>query len=396
MFLRTFAISWLGYFGYYLCRKNFSVLMPYLKSETGLSSSDLANAVFLYSLCYAAGQFVMGRCVDRLGARWVAGAGMLASALMSACLAWPAALGVASAVIAVQGVNGAAQATGWPSVLKLTRDWFPTGNRAITLGWWSTHMVLGGFAGSWLAARSAEFHWTRAALIPGVVLSAIAILFLLGARDKPIEPKAAPFAGRLRITPPLAAIAAMYFCVKMTRYAFLFWLPLYMTEYLRYDKPLAGYASSVYELIGILGALGAGYLSERLDGARFSVAALMMVVLALLCATFPAASSSGFLMNLAWIGLIGFFTFGPDTLMASSALQDLVPPESTASAGGFVNGVGSLGQVLSPFLVAQLSQRAGWPALFGVIAIVVLFGAAALATQWIRVVPKSKQEAMSS
>jgi sugar phosphate permease len=68
--------------------------------------------------------------------------------------------------------------------------------------------------------------------------------------------------------------------------------------------------------------------------------------------------------------------------MAGSALQDIVPPENIGAAGGFVNGVGSVGQVLSPFLVAYVSQHAGWPALFGGLAAVVLCGSAALFTQW--------------
>jgi len=391
VFARAFAISWFGYFGLYLCRKNFSVLMPYLKTETGLSSSDLANAIFAYSLFYALGQFLMGRAADRAGARWVVGIGMCVSALMSATMAWPAFIGGAAILIAIQGVNGAAQSAGWPGVLKLTRDWFPASNRGVWLGWWSTHLVVGGFAGTFLAARCAEAHWTRAAWVPGVVLGGIAALFMIVARDRPRAANVAADAGKLKVTAPLVAIALMYFCVKLTRYAFLFWLPLYMTEYLHYAKPQAGYASSIYEVIGVLGALGAGYISERLGGARFSVGAVMMAALAGLVATYPAASSLGLLPNLAWIGLIGAFTFGPDTLMAAAAVHDAVPPESVASAGGFVNGVGSTGQVLSPILVAYLSSHAGWAALFSFLALIVLCGAVALALQWMRF-PKQKLE----
>jgi sugar phosphate permease len=121
---------------------------------------------------------------------------------------------------------------------------------------------------------------------------------------------------------------------------------------------------------------------------------MMMFVLALLCATYPLVSSSGVLFNLAWIGLIGAFTFGPDTLMAAAAIQDVVPPESTASAGGFVNGVGSLGQVVSPLAVAYVSSRNGWATLFALLAVVVLCGALALAAHWIWF-PKENQEALS-
>jgi sugar phosphate permease len=393
MFMRAFAVSWLAYFGYYLCRKNFSVLMPHLKSETGMSSTDLAHALFAYSVMYAIGQFAMGRMADRIGARRLAGAGMLVSALMSSLIAWPPWIGVTGALVVVLGINGAAQASGWPSVLKLTRDWFPVENRGVLLGWWSTHLVVGGFAGTWLASRCVEVHWTLGAWVPGVVLSAIAILFMVIARDKPRAAREEAVAAKLKITTPLAAIAMMYFCVKLTRYAFLFWLPLYMTEHLGYEVPQAGYSSSVFELVGIFGALGAGYVSERM-GSRFTVGSLMMVVLAGLCATYPMVSAIGFTANLVWIGLIGMFTFGPDTLMAAAALQDCVPPESTASAAGFVNGLGSIGQIISPYAVAYLSTRYGWGTLFTLLAVVVLFGAVVLATQWVRV-PKQKEEVLS-
>ena len=245
-------------------------------------------------------------------------------------------------------------------------------------------MVLGGFAGTWLAASAAESGWTRAAWVPSVILACIATMFLCGARDKSTSPEQAAEAGQLKVNRPLVLIAAMYFCVKLARYAFLFWLPLYMTEALGYAKPQAGYASSIFELAGVAGALGAGYVSERIGGTRFSVGSLMMFGLALLCGTYPFVSAIGLGANLLWIGMIGIFTFGPDTLMAAAAIQDVVPREQTAAAGGFVNGIGSLGQVMSPYAVAYLSSHHGWGALFSLLAVLSLAGGSALAVQWIR------------
>jgi len=125
-----------------------------------------------------------------------------------------------------------------------------------------------------------------------VVLVGIAVLFVIGVRDGAKPETAGSARVRLILTPPLIAITVMYFCVKMRRYAFLFWLPLYMTEYLGYAKPQAGYASSVYELIGFLGVLAAGYVSERWAGSRFVVGASMLFMLAVLCAIYPMISAS--------------------------------------------------------------------------------------------------------
>lgn len=375
MFRRIFLLTWVSYIGYYLCRKNFSVLMPYFKEDLGWTSGGLANALFLYSLAYCVGQFTIGWLADRFGSRILVTLGMIATAGCSALMA------VSPNLALLQGVNGAAQSTGWPGLLKLTRDWFPSTNRGVIMGWWGTSLVVGGFAGTWLATRAAETHWTRGAWVPSMVLLAIMIAFVTLARDGR-SPHADHRPGPLVVNAPLAAIAAMYFCVKLARYAFLFWLPLFMTEQLRYSKSDAGYASTAFEAIGFFGVLGAGYASERFaGGGRFGVAALMMLALALLCVAYPMLSASGPLVNLAAIAAIGVFTFGPDTLMAGAAVHDVAPPGATASAGGFVNGVGSLGQILSPYVVSTLSTQFGWDTLFPVLGGFAVLGALALATQ---------------
>lgn len=382
MFARAFALTWIAYCGFYLCRKNFSVLMPYLKSEQGYSSDALAHVLFIYSVAYSLGQFGMGQLADRLGARLVVTCGALVSAACSTLT------GTAFPLVLAQGVNGVAQASGWPGVLKLSRDWFPAANLGVVMAWWGTHLVVGGFIATNLAAAASSGGWRRGAWVPSILLALVAVMFGLLARDRTssAEPLAAgPATPRppLPLTAPLLAIAAMYFCVKMARYSFLFWLPLYMTEQLRYSPVEAGYASSIFELVGFGGVLAAGYVSERaVRGARFPVGACMMAGLAVLCLAYPYVSRLGVMANLGAIAMIGAFTFGPDVLMSGAGTQEASPPGMTGRAAGLVNGVGSIGQVLSPFLVAGVSARFGWDAMFACLGGAALLGAGALATQW--------------
>lgn len=378
MFARTFVLTWAAYAGYYLCRKNFSVLMPYLKADLGYSAEALAHVIFIYSVAYAAGQFVMGYLADRVGARVVVAGGALLSAVCSALT------GTGFPLVIAQGVNGLAQSSGWPGVLKLAREWFPRANLGVIMSWWGTHLVVGGFAATNLAAKLSEGGWRRGAWVPSILLALIAVVFGLMARDKPAagDPGTVPQRGPLVLTTPLVAIACMYFFVKMTRYSFLFWLPLYMTERLKYSPVHAGYASSMFELVGFGGVLLAGYASEHVTrGSRYPVAAAMMMVLAVLCLLYPALSALGLYANLAAIALIGAFTFGPDALMAGVGTQEAAPPGATARAAGFVNGTGSIGQVVSPYLVALVSSRFGWDVLFVCLSVGALSGSVALVTQ---------------
>ena len=65
-------------------------------------------------------------------------------------------------------------------------------------------------------------------------------------------------------------------------------------------------------------------------------------------------------------------------MTAGPATQDAVSHGSTATAGGFVNGVGSIGQLLSPVLVDYTVARFGWDGLFGVFVVVAALGGVSL------------------
>lgn len=165
--------------------------------------------------------------------------------------------------------------------------------------------------------------------------------------------------------PRIQLIAAVYSILKLTRYSFLFWLPLYMTEELHYSTADAGYSSAAFEVAGFFGVLAAGYVSDKwFHSKRFPTAAIMMGLLAAVCLLYPALSAWSGLANVFGIALIGIMIFGPDTLLGGAAAQDAAPAGALATAAGFINGTGSIGQLISPWLVVLVVQEFGWSNLF--------------------------------
>lgn len=79
---------------------------------------------------------------------------------------------------------------------------------------------------------------------------------------------------------------------------------------------------------------------------------------------------------------------GPDTLLGGAAVQDFSTRETATTAAGFVNGTGSIGQFLSPFVVASVVQNHGWDALFIVLFALSLAGGALLTVKWSYRVPQ--------
>ena len=375
--------------------------MPLLAEDLGYTKFDFATIIFVYSLFYAGGQFASAFLSDRFGARLIVGIGLMVSAAFNIAMGFA---GTLMAFTLLSTLNGLGQSTGWPGLVKTMASWFRPRERGVVMGWWGTSFVLGSsfatiFATYWVTNETflASAGWRRGFFFPAFALVAVAALFMVLVRNRPAdvgldsleaEGERSRAAGTttslLRSTlaePALWAIAAMYFFLKSMRYAFLFWLPFYLTEALRYPLAQAGYTSSLYELVGFTGAIFAGYVSDKLAGSRhFRVAALMLLALALVLFLHPIFSGQGPVAVAVWISLVGILTYGPDTLMSGAAAQDV--GGGTAAAAGFVNGVGSIGQMFSPLIVAYVVDAYGWDYVFLIFVGFALVGAGLLATQW--------------
>jgi sugar phosphate permease len=378
---RIFIAAWVLYACYYFCRKNFSVVMPMMARTSHYNNFDLAHAVFVFSLAYAVGQFVAGALGDRFGGRLVGSAGGFFSAACTAAMAFTSSYQV---ILLLQIGNGLGQGCGWSACLKTLGSWFARKERGTVMAWWGTCYVLGGFLATVFATFAATqlivapaMGWRRGFLFPAVVLACGALWFAIRTRNLPQDVSLPPAEVRdddaadsgnwfeAARTPEVWILAGMYFFLKITRYSLLFWLPLYLVQRMQYSESQAGYTSSLFELVGFSGALIAGYVSDRwMNGRRYPVGATMLFGLAAALLMHPVIGRLGPVAMACSISLLGILVYGPDLLMSGPASVDAVSSRHTARALGIVNGVGSLGQLISAYVVAVIVTRFGWDQLF--------------------------------
>jgi sugar phosphate permease len=399
----TFGVTWMTYAGFYLCRKNLSIALPLLAGVPGLGSVQLANIVFGYSLLYAIGQFVFGFLSDRIGPKRVVGAGLLI------IVASNVAMGVHASfmwLMICACLNGVGQSTGWSGLVKTMANWFCYESRGVVMAWWGTNYVLGGFLAAafatWAVSPSApmtDLGWSRGFLFPALLLAVIIPVFFLAVSDTPhpADGSASRPGSRampeghtswtdlrlLLLKPSLWTIGVSYFFLELCRYALIFWLPYYMVRQLHYGVQTAGYLSSLYELIGVGGALLAGYVSDRFNQSRRApVSAVMLGLLALVMFFQPAFAHARLAGMAIAISLAGFLSYGPDTLLSGAAAQDVGETRAAATASGLIDGIGHLGALVSPYLVVLVSERYGWDRLFLIFAGTALLAGVVLLPLW--------------
>ncbi|MDX1365771.1 MAG: MFS transporter [Arenibacter latericius] len=402
---RIFILTWLAYAGFYFGRKNLSVTWSSMEMDLGLNNSDYASLIFIYSLVYTIGQFVNGYLSDTFGARRVVSFGLFIAAFCNFFLGLSFSAGI---IIFLMGANAYGQSTGWSGLIKNMTPWFKRTERGIVMSWWSTCYVTGGFLATIFATYVAfdmeflsELGWKRGFIFPSLVLLIIALFYLFLTRNDPrdvglprIVDDKYKFSGgakaeKLKILgillkdTSLWVYSACYMILKMIRYAFLFWLPIYLEKSLNYNLSDAGYMSSVFELIGFIGVLIAGYSSDKLfKSNRFTTITIMMFGLGIACLIHPLLVPLGKIATIISISLIGIATYGPDSLICTAGSMDIGGTKGAAMAASIINGMGSIGQMFSGFIVMAINVHFGWDNLFYFFVILSFIGGGLGALKW--------------
>jgi sugar phosphate permease len=367
---RAYTASWIAYASYYLGRKGFSVGKVAIAGEFGLGTPALAAIDTAFLATYALGQLPGGLCADRFGPRRVIAIGMLMSAAACGLMA---SAGSATQLGVWFALNGVAQASGWPASTKAMAQWTDVRERGRIMGVWSTCYQVGGIAATACAAWLLSLHGWRAVFWgPAIWLAAVGLGVGWMLRDRP-GPPAAPHAGPVSVRslpspwrmPILYSYGSAYFCIKLIRYSLLFWLPFYLHEASGFDPVRSGYLATAFEVGGVLGSIGVGWLSDLLGGRRAMVALGSLLALAAALGCYAQLGHADAWLHVLALGGIGMLLFGPDALLSGAAAQD-AGGEHAASAVGFVNGMGSAGAILQGALIAFVQRSFGWPALFRV------------------------------
>ena len=417
--IHTFALTWCAYAGFYLCRKNLSVIKDPLAETFALTNTQLGAIDTGYLVAYALGQFINGTLGDRLGGKVVVGAGLIFTALMNLCFGF----GQGFLFFLVPWVlNGFAQSAGWPGCTKSFSDWFARGERGSAMGFWLTCYQVGPVLATLLATTLlVHFGWQSAFFAPALIVIGFALLFkwkLPGApkqeglphveiyyakkHDLPppveSEPSTEEDAGgwghvRLVLTSrPIWTLGLSYVVLKFIRYSLLFWLPFYMAQELNYGTGEAGYTSVAFDVAGVFGVILAGLISDRLFRSRRAPpAVLMMLALALMTFLYTELSGWGRIENTVGIALLGFLLYGPDALISGVAAVDFGHGKASALAAGFVNGLGSIGGALSGVVVGYVSELYGWSSVFALFSPLCIVGALLMTTLW-NVTPESENK----
>jgi len=124
----------------YVDRGNLSIAAPLVKSELRLSATQLGFLFSAFFYTYTALQFVVGGIVDRLGANWVLGAGLLVWSVATIATGFA---GGFVALLALRLLLGIGEAVAFPCTSKVIAQNVPPENRGLANGVVTAGLKLG-------------------------------------------------------------------------------------------------------------------------------------------------------------------------------------------------------------------------------------------------------------
>ena len=184
---QVFIGIFVGYAGYYLVRKNFTLAMPALIEE-GFSKTELGFALSGVAIAYGLSKFLMGSISDRSNARYFMSLGLLASALTMIAMgtmAW--ATSTVLIMFSLLMINGWFQGMGWPPSGRVMVHWFSPAERGTKMAIWNVaHNVGGGLVGPLAILGMALFgDYHSVFYFHGMIAIVIALFIYLTVRDTP-------------------------------------------------------------------------------------------------------------------------------------------------------------------------------------------------------------------
>lgn len=153
---------------------------------------------------------------------------------------------------------------------------------------------------------------------------------------------------------------------KLVSYTFLYWLPRYITQSTLNNSEDSAYLSVPFDIGGIIGAVAAGYISDRFHKSASTCTVMLILAIPSMIVYEKFAAISN-LYNICLQLVTGALVNGPYALITTAVSTDLgsrvKDGKAMATVAAIIDGTGSIGAAVGPLFAGYVSDS-GWQSVF--------------------------------
>ena len=362
----------------YIDRQTIGFLQPAMSAEYGWRPEDYADTVKWFMVAYAAGYFLFGRVIDRIGAKlgYIAAVSIWTIAQLSCAF-----VGSLSGFKIAQAALGFGQSGNFPAALKAVAEWFPQKERALANGIFNAGTNVGAIVTPVLVPFvMLNFGWRWAFLFTAALSIIWFGVWLVFFRN----PQRSQFLGREELAyiesdfPPPAkpipwatlltyketwAFAIGKFLTDPVWLFYLFWLPTYFVDTYHLKVQYIAAPIVVIYVISDMGSIAGGWVSSTMIAQGATVnAARKLTMLLCACCVLPVAFATLYVHDM-WTTaiIIGLATAAHQAFSANlyTIPSDTFPAAIVGSVSGIGGTAGAIGGIIMTIGVGEALRATG-------------------------------------
>jgi len=373
----------------YIDRGALAVLWPEISVDLGLTKTDYAIIINVFTFAYAFGQSLFGKIFDWIGTRL---GFVLAIGVWSLATILHAVAHSLLTFSLFRGLLGVSEAGNWPGATKANAEWFPIRERALAQGIFNSGAAIGGIVSApivgllfiWFGSWQATFIMIGVLgllwLVPWLVVyksgpeshpwlnEAEREYILTGQRNVETDEVAeyAPTSREILSHKESWGVILASFFLDPIWWLFVGWLPLYLYETYGFGvAEIAKYAAVPY-IGAMFGAWFGGLLAQNRIKAGWSVNKARKFVIGLgglimlVCLLLTIKATTPLIAVL----LMAAILFGFQTAVGNiqTLPSDFFSGKSVGSLAGFAGTAAKLAVVLLNFLIPVITVNSYAPA----------------------------------
>lgn len=361
--VQSFLAGTIGYSLYYVCRTSLNVVKKPILDDGLLDATQLGVIGSVLLFAYAIGKFVNGFLADHCNIKRFMATGLIVSAAANLIMGI---LGFTGGVLPTAsifllfaimwGINGWSQSMGAPPAIIALSRWFPLSKRGTFYGFFSLSHNLG----EWLSflfvgilVSTAGWQWGFFGSAIAGAVGVLVIMFLLHdtpqskglpsveemAGETPQNAKHESTSGLQKMvlkTPAVWILAAASAFMYIARYAINGWGVLFLQEEKGFSMTEATTIISINALLGILGTVLSGWVSDRLFRSDRYVPALIFGIMNSVALVLFMFGGDSWFMNITAMVLFGISIGVLICFLGGLMAVDIVPRQATGAALGVV------------------------------------------------------------
>lgn len=390
--VKLFISAYIGYAMYYVTRQNLNPIAHVFKPAVGMTDHQFGLMVSISLIAYGIGKFLSGMLADKSNIRVFLAFGLLASSVINLFFGY---LHSFYLLVFFWTLNQAFQSMGFPPIARIFAYWFSPKERASKWTLWASAHTVGISIAAIIAAVILKLtntvpwiQWQFVFVLSGIMGIGTAIFILSSGADTP-ESVGLPSVEEYKKVQQLVVkekadgdsymtllrkyvltnkyiwiLSIAFLCVYYVRYVTLSWAAIFLDsrELSKASIPLI---FTLNPLVGALGGIVAGILTDKIFNGRCSPANIIYFVLLAGSAYgfYIFAGPSHIALTCFFIAAIGFFVDGPQNLL-NVQISFLTTKESVAAACGFCGLFAYIGGFLAGSGASLIKDHWGWEGVF--------------------------------